>query len=100
MPFYNGISMNTTVTIDKAGRIVIPKALRDEMRLSPGDALELESAGESVMLRPAHTGGRLIKKHGIWVYRGEGAPMDAQAVNKLRHGIYEERERRLRGKDE
>jgi AbrB family looped-hinge helix DNA binding protein len=33
--------MNTTVTIDKAGRVVIPKEIRDELRLEPGDSLAL-----------------------------------------------------------
>jgi AbrB family looped-hinge helix DNA binding protein len=29
--------MNTTVTLDKAGQVVIPKTLRDELRLEAGD---------------------------------------------------------------
>jgi AbrB family looped-hinge helix DNA binding protein len=29
------------VTIDRSGRIVIPKQIRDELRLQPGDELEL-----------------------------------------------------------
>lgn len=37
--------MNMTVTIDKTGRIVIPKQVRDQMRLEPGDALALDSEG-------------------------------------------------------
>ncbi len=32
--------MNIRLTIDKAGRIVIPKALREELNLEPGDSLE------------------------------------------------------------
>ncbi len=30
-------------TIDKAGRIVVPKALRDELRLRPGQELEISA---------------------------------------------------------
>ncbi|TLZ14349.1 MAG: AbrB/MazE/SpoVT family DNA-binding domain-containing protein [Gammaproteobacteria bacterium] len=40
--------MNTTVTLDSAGRVVIPKPLRDELGLVPGDTLALESDGERV----------------------------------------------------
>ena len=29
--------MHTTVTLDKAGQVVIPKTLRDELRLEAGD---------------------------------------------------------------
>jgi len=47
--------MNTTVTMDKAGRVVLPKELRDELRLEPDDRLELESDGQRVTLRPIHS---------------------------------------------
>ena len=33
------------VTLDKAGRIVLPKLVRDELRLSPGDTLDLSVEG-------------------------------------------------------
>lgn len=56
--------MSTTVTLDKAGRVVIPKTLRDELRLVPGDTLALESDGERVMLRPVRAGTALRKEPG------------------------------------
>ena len=37
--------MNSKVTLDQAGRVVIPKTLRDELRLSPGDTLDLIGQG-------------------------------------------------------
>jgi AbrB family looped-hinge helix DNA binding protein len=37
--------MATHLTIDKAGRIVIPKSLREELGLEPGDSLEMEKVG-------------------------------------------------------
>jgi AbrB family looped-hinge helix DNA binding protein len=46
MPF-----MSTNVTIDRVGRVVIPKLLRDELRLEAGDTLALESDGERMTLR-------------------------------------------------
>ena len=62
--------MNTTVTLDKAGRVVIPKTLRDELHLEAGDRMELESEGESVTLRPVRSASPLNKEHGVWVFRG------------------------------
>jgi len=44
--------MKTTLTIYKAGRVVIPKPLRDELHLNPGDTLELELQGEIMTMRP------------------------------------------------
>ncbi len=42
--------MNTLLVIDKAGHVVIPKPLRDELSLAPGDSLKMESAGEQITL--------------------------------------------------
>jgi AbrB family looped-hinge helix DNA binding protein len=60
--------MNTTVRLDKAGRIVIPKAMRDELRLEPGDALALESEEGRVTLRPVRSSTRLRRERGVWVF--------------------------------
>ena len=61
--------MNTTVKLDKAGRIVIPKALRDELHLEPGSTLALESDGNSVTLRPVRSSTRLRPEREVWVFR-------------------------------
>lgn len=79
--------MNTTVKLDKAGRIVIPKPLRDELRLAPGDSLALESKADRVTLRPVRSGSAMRKEHGIWVFRtGKkvSAADTARALEKLR----------------
>jgi AbrB family looped-hinge helix DNA binding protein len=47
--------VKATVTLDKLGRIVLPKPLRDELHLAPGDALDLTVEGEQVTLRPRRT---------------------------------------------
>ena len=38
------VLLNNKVTIDRAGRVVLPKTLRDELRLCPGDTLDLTVA--------------------------------------------------------
>jgi len=57
--------MNARLIIDKAGRVVIPKPLREELRLEPGDALEIATAGERITLRPVRGTGPLTKEHGV-----------------------------------
>jgi len=67
--------MATKLTVDKAGRIVLPKPLRDRLQLAPGDTLHLESEGENITLRPVRKNVMLKKELGVWVYQGE--PTDA-----------------------
>jgi AbrB family looped-hinge helix DNA binding protein len=88
-----GANVNTTVTLDKAGRVVIPKTLRDELRLEPGDTLALESEGENVTLRPVRARTPLRKERGIWVFR-TGKKIPASVTDKV---LAESRERHDRG---
>lgn len=70
LPFHNTI-MATKLTLDKAGRVVLPKPLRDRLQLASGDTLNLESVGESIILRPVRQNVMLKKELGVWVYQGE-----------------------------
>ena len=83
--------MNTRLVVDKAGRIVIPKPLRKELQLEPGDTLELESGGEQITLRPARGTGPTRNEHGIWVLH-TGEPLPASATDDLLRQIREERD--------
>jgi len=89
--------MKTQTTIDKAGRVVLPKRVRDELMLEPGDPLEVESSEEQVILRPVRGAAPLRKKKGIWVYRA-GEPLSASVVNKTLREVREERHRQNLGK--
>lgn len=86
--------MAVQVNIDGAGRLVIPKALRDALRLEPGDTLEVEREGESLTMRPVRERLPLQKEHGIWVYR-QGIPPPAD-IDGLLAEIREERSGDLR----
>jgi AbrB family looped-hinge helix DNA binding protein len=83
--------MVSRLTIDKAGRIVLPKPMRDELRLEPGDTLEVESAGEEITLRPSRGQAQLRKKNGVWVYRA-GEPLSEAVVKKTVRQVRHERE--------
>jgi len=63
--------MTTKVSLDKAGRLVLPKSLREEMQLGAGDTLVVETLGERITLRPVRPQALLQKEQGVWVYQGE-----------------------------
>lgn len=81
--------MTIKITIDKAGRVVIPKRLRQELHLGPGDTLQLESDGERITLRPLRPRATLKKEYEVWVY--QGGPVNI-AITDV---IDREREKRL-----
>jgi len=89
--------MTTKLTIDKAGRIVLPKPVRDELQLAPGDALQLDSSGEKITLRPVRENPPLRKKRGVWVY-GIGEPLAASVVDETVQRIRGQRASRNLGR--
>jgi AbrB family looped-hinge helix DNA binding protein len=91
--------MNVRLVIDKAGRVVIPKSLRDELHLEAGDSLEMESTGEQITLRPVRGTGPLTKEHGVWVFYA-GQPLPASATDEMLQRIREDRDLANPGRDE
>jgi AbrB family looped-hinge helix DNA binding protein len=84
--------MSTTVEIDKAGRIVVPKKLRDALHFTPGTRLKVERTGDRLVLEADFPEPRLEMRDGMWVMVG-GPPIAVDDVNAL---IDEQRERRMR----
>jgi AbrB family looped-hinge helix DNA binding protein len=82
--------MTTKLKLDNAGRVLIPKPLRQALHLGPGDTLHLDSEGEQITLRPERPKAQLKKERGVWVYQGERTNA---SVSDL---IDREREKRLR----
>ena len=62
--------MKFIASIDKAGRVVLPKQALKKMQLSSGDKLLVERDGDSITLRPVRRKTMLKKEFGIWVYQG------------------------------
>jgi len=74
------------ITIDKAGRLVIPKRYRERFNLVPGARLEIEADAAGLRLRPAAVGS-LRRKRGLLIHSGDGKVADldiAQFVRKQR----------------
>jgi AbrB family looped-hinge helix DNA binding protein len=60
-----GRMASMTVTMDKAGRIVLPKPLRDQLHLEPGDEFAIRQMGSQIHLEPQRPEGRIVYKSGI-----------------------------------
>jgi AbrB family looped-hinge helix DNA binding protein len=88
--------MTSRLTVDKAGRVVLPKPVRDELQLSPGDSLELESSEDRIVLRPVRGTGPLRKKQGVWVFRA-GEPLSAEVANRTLKEVRRERDQQNLG---
>jgi AbrB family looped-hinge helix DNA binding protein len=82
--------MGTKISIDKAGRVVLPKPIRDQMRLEAGDNLFVEGHADQITLRPVRPQALLKKEYGIWVYQGEASSIP------INEWLDEEREKRAR----
>jgi AbrB family looped-hinge helix DNA binding protein len=82
--------MVTKISIDKAGRVVLPKPLREKMRLEAGDDLLVEAHDDQITLHPVRPQAVLKKEYGIWVYQGGASNIP------LVEWLDEEREKRAR----
>ncbi|MFZ2955351.1 MAG: AbrB/MazE/SpoVT family DNA-binding domain-containing protein [Candidatus Ozemobacteraceae bacterium] len=78
-------------TIDRFGRIVIPKELRDLFGLKPGTTLRVDSSNEEILLKPVQEEPQLIRKNGVLVISTE-LPSDFDIVSHIEN----ERNARIR----
>lgn len=61
--------MNKAIPIDRAGRLVIPKAFRARLQLRAGDRLDAELTPDGIILRPQRVTRAGLVPHGsrmIW----------------------------------
>ena len=68
------------ITIDRAGRVVVPKRFRDRFNLVAGTQLEIEASGDGLQLRKVVSEPTLIRKKGFLVHHGTTrSPIDVAA---------------------
>jgi len=60
--------------IDKAGRIVVPKPLRERLGFKPGTELEAIEQPEGVLLKRVEQRPSMVKVDGLWVHQGTAEP--------------------------
>lgn len=81
----------TEIKIDRAGRVVIPKPLRERLGIKPGTRLEAHEERHGLLLRCKPERPTLVRERGLWVHHGE-----PRGGVDLEHLIDEVREQRAR----
>lgn len=57
-------------TLDKFGRIVIPKRVRDDLGLKPGAVFKIEQADQRILMEPVNEEQHVVVKNGVLVFSG------------------------------
>jgi AbrB family looped-hinge helix DNA binding protein len=57
-------------TLDRFGRVVIPKRVRDDLGLKPGAVLQIEQVDQRILMEPVHEGPHVVVKNGVLVFSG------------------------------
>jgi AbrB family looped-hinge helix DNA binding protein len=79
-------------TIDKAGRVVIPLAIRQKTRLQPGTEIEIEVDERGIRLTRVVPGPELVRENGRLIARPT-APRASLPKVDVAQWIDDERER-------
>jgi len=82
--------MRATVEMDKSGRLVVPKKMREALHVQAGALFEVEERDEGIYLRPLHREPLLVRRGGLLVMAG--GPSAGYATRDL---VGEDREDRL-----
>lgn len=57
-------------SLDRFGRIVIPKKIREDFNLKPGSPILIEEGEQAIILKPIHGEPNLHIKDGVLVFTG------------------------------
>jgi AbrB family looped-hinge helix DNA binding protein len=68
--------------VDQAGRIVLPKSIRDALGLQPGTKVDISPYGAGVQVLPAGRTARLVDEDGVLVSAGD-TPVDDEVLFSL-----------------
>lgn len=74
-----------SVTVDRSGRLVVPKALRDELGIQPGQPLRASAHDGRLEIEPVPLEADLVDVDGVLVItpRAPVAPMSREDVRAL-----------------
>jgi len=75
-------------TLDRFGRVVIPKRVREDLGLQPGAVLQVKQDDRKIFMEPVQEEPRIVVKKGVLVFQGT-------ATGDIEGAIKDHREKRL-----
>lgn len=84
------------ITMDAAGRLVVPKAVREQAGLIPGMPLGIAFRDGRIEIEPLPREVRIVERDGFRVAEpvAPSEPLTRDAVKRVRDGVRAERKRR------
>ncbi len=84
------------IPIDKAGRVVLPKSIRDRMGIRSGMEFEVEETDDSILLKPVQKEVRIIDKDG-WLVVQSHTALSEDSIIKTIEKVRNERSKHIAG---
>lgn len=78
------------ISIDRFGRLVLPKEIRKRLGLAAGSEFEIEEKENAILLRPVIKKPHVIDKNGWLVVKSE-IPMAEDSIQEATQKVREER---------
>ena len=73
------------VIVDKFGRLVLPKVIRDNLGLEAGSELKIEEAAEKIILTVVHHDSHPLQmEEGVLVFTGRAIGNIEEAITRVR----------------
>ncbi|HEX6161647.1 MAG TPA: AbrB/MazE/SpoVT family DNA-binding domain-containing protein [Thermoanaerobaculia bacterium] len=89
------MSVTSRVTIDRVGRMVIPKEIRDEAGIEPGMPLTITCREGRIEIEPERRPIRIVKRGRLQVAEAveeAGEPLSAETVKRTQARVRSEEE--------
>jgi AbrB family looped-hinge helix DNA binding protein len=87
-----------STTVDRFGRVLLPKPVRKRLGIKAGDALSLEVERGRLVLKPVQAGGEWVVKNGIPTWTGP-VPEEMHDIVAFIRRLRDERDRHVLGLD-